>query len=67
MRRPKGRAPPDVGGVPGSPATSSAALRENQVQFMKRRYARAIVRGDDAHAMIIRELLDRLLNPRPGR
>jgi hypothetical protein len=32
-----------------------------QVEFLKRRFARALERGDDAHAEIIRQLLDRLL------
>jgi hypothetical protein len=34
----------------------------SQVEFLKRRYARAIELGDDEHAEICRRLLDLLLN-----
>jgi hypothetical protein len=63
MRVPEKGAPrQDVGGDQGGPATSSVASRENQVEFLRRRFAAAILKGDDSHAEVIRQLLDRLLN-----
>jgi len=35
--------------------------------FLKGRYARAIEQGDDKHAEIIRQLLDKLLNGEAAR
>jgi hypothetical protein len=46
-------------------AKSSISATPNQhpgVPFLRRRYARAIEKGDDEHGRICRALLDRLLN-----
>jgi hypothetical protein len=46
--------------------TSGSANRSTPLglQFLKRRYADAITRGDDAHGDLLRPLLDLLLNGR---
>jgi hypothetical protein len=63
MRRPeKGRAHPHVGGETGNPPTCSPEAASSQVDFLKRRFASATLKGDDGHATFIHQLLDRLLN-----
>jgi hypothetical protein len=51
-----------VGLVDETTSTYSAKLELPQVYFLKHRFARAIERGDDEHAEIARQLLDRLMN-----
>jgi hypothetical protein len=60
-------------GRPSGCSTSSLETQHlvstliGEVDFLRRRFAHAIERGDDSHAEICRKLLDRLLNGRSTR